>query len=81
MRINKCNNCCKNQLRKCAKFVLCSNKNEKIQNILRSSEYIDSDTITEQLLILLDMGDKYKDVITKLTEQETARFNNRGLTE
>ena len=52
-----------------------SNKNEKIQNILRSSEYIDSDTITEQLLILLDMGDKYEDVITKLTEKETARFN------
>lgn len=52
-----------------------SNRNEKLQNLLQSAEYIDSDTITEQVLILLDMGDKYEDVITKLTEKETARFN------
>lgn len=52
-----------------------SNRSEKLQNLLQSAEYIDSDTITEQVLILLDMGDKYDDVITKLTEQETTRFN------
>lgn len=51
-----------------------SNRSEKLQNLLQSAEYIDSDTITEQVLILLDMGDKYEDVITKLTEQETGRF-------
>lgn len=52
-----------------------SNRSEKLQNLLQSAEYIDSDTITEQVLILLDIGDKYEDVINKLTEQETARFN------
>ena len=51
-----------------------SNRSEKLQNLLQSAEYIDSDTITEQVLILLDMGDKYEDVVTKLTEQETNRF-------
>ena len=51
-----------------------SNRSEKLQNLLQSAEYIDSDTITEQVLILLDMGDKYEDVITKLTEQETGRL-------
>lgn len=57
-----------------------SNRNEKLQNLLQSAEYIDSDTMTEQLLILLDMGDKYEDVINKLTEQETARFDNGEVT-
>ena len=52
-----------------------SNRSEKLQNLLQSAEYIDSDTITEQVLILLDIGDKYEDVIAKLTEQETSRFN------
>lgn len=57
-----------------------SNRNEKLQNLLQSAEYIDSDTITEQVLILLDMGDKYDDVIAKLTEQETARFDKSEVT-
>lgn len=58
-----------------------TNKSEKLQNLLRTGEYIDSDTITEEALILLDMGDKYEDVISKLTEQETARFDNSEVTE
>lgn len=58
-----------------------SNRSEKLQNLLQSAEYIDSDTITEQVLILLDMGDKYEDVITKLTEQETGRFETNTIEE
>lgn len=58
-----------------------SNRSEKLQNLLQSAEYIDSDTITEQVLILLDLGDKYEDVIAKLTEQETNRFETNTINE
>lgn len=58
-----------------------SNRSEKLQNLLQSAEYIDNDTITEQVLILLDLGDKYEDVINRLTEQETARFDNGEIAE
>ena len=58
-----------------------SNRSEKLQNLLQSAEYIDSDTITEQVLILLDMGDKYEDVISRLTEQETGRLETNTIDE
>lgn len=53
------------------------NQNEEIQTLLQCSQYIDSDTITQQICAVLGIADQYQDIIKKLTDEETERFNKQ----
>ena len=42
--------------------------------ILSAAEYLDSDTVTEQICQILGMGDKAKEIIRKKQDENTARY-------
>ena len=42
--------------------------------ILSAAEYLDSDTVTEQICQILGMGDKAEEIIRKKQDENTARY-------
>ena len=50
------------------------NQSEEIQTILSAAEYLDADTVTEQICQILGMGDKAKEIIRKKQDENTARY-------
>ena len=50
------------------------NQSEEIQTILSAAEYLDADTVTEQICQILGMGDKAEEIIRKKQDENTARY-------
>ena len=50
------------------------NQSEEIQMILSAAEYLDADTVTEQICQILGMGDKAEEIIRKKQDENTARY-------
>lgn len=52
------------------------NVQEEVQTVLQSAEYLDEEYMTRKILTLLGDGDKAKDVLKRLSEDDNRRFNN-----
>lgn len=50
------------------------NQTEEINSVLASAEYLDSQYITEKILNILGDGDKAREVIARMTDEEANRF-------
>lgn len=50
------------------------NKNEEIQVVLQSAQYLDSDYVTEKILTILGDGDKVEDILERMKEEDMERM-------
>ena len=50
------------------------NKQEDVQTLLSAAQYLDDDTITEQICYLLGFGDKSTEIIKKRRAEEVERY-------
>ena len=50
------------------------NKQEDVQTLLSAAQYLDDDTITEQICYLLGFGDKSSEIIKKRRAEEVERY-------
>ena len=50
------------------------NKNEEIQVVLQSAQYLDSEYVTEKILTILGDGDKVEDVLKEMEEEDMKRM-------
>ena len=49
---------------------------EEIQTIVSAATYLSEDYVTEKIMTILGDGDRVSDVLDKMTEEESKRFNN-----
>jgi SPP1 family phage portal protein len=52
------------------------NTTEEIQTIAAAATYLSEDYVTEKIMTILGDGDRVSDVLDKMTEEESKRFNN-----
>ena len=52
------------------------NTTEEIQTIVSAATYLSEDYVTEKIMTILGDGDRVSDVLGKMTEDESKRFNN-----
>ena len=52
------------------------NTTEEIQTIVSAATYLSEDYVTEKIMTILGDGDRVSDVLDKMTEDESKRFNN-----
>ena len=51
------------------------NKNEEIQVVLQSAQYLDSEYVTKKVLSILGDGDKAEDILASMEEEDRDRMN------
>jgi len=52
------------------------NQTEELTNILQAAQYLDADTVTEQICGVLGLVDRKDEIIAKRKEEEVSRYGN-----
>lgn len=52
------------------------NQQEEIQTLLQCAQYLDSDTITQQICSVLGISDQYEEILNRLSSEDVERFSD-----